>query len=114
MNKYDFLKIDCLEDVEPVDATSVWPLTDSRRENVSITSALLPDGYWVYGYKVYWAKGGESVKLPTAASGKFRTQREAYLHAIGFLLCYLEHFLPETQDAIHTAEKGLLHLGLFD
>lgn len=113
-NKYDYLKVDCLEDVDPVAATSSWTLTDSRDETITITNAVLPDGSWVYGYVVYWAKGGTSIKLPTAEHGQFRSQREAKLHAIGFMLVYNNYFLPETQEAIRAAEASLLQGQLFD
>lgn len=114
-NKYEYLKInDCLEDVDPVEATSSWTLTDSRSETITITNALLPDGTWVYGYVVYWAKGGASSKQPTAELGQFRTQREAKLHAIGFMLIYTDYFLPETQEAIRAAEASLLQGKFFD
>ncbi len=113
-NKYDYLKVDCLEDVDPVEATSSWTLTDSRDETITITNAVLPDGSWVYGYVVYWAKGGSSTKLPTAEHGRFRSQREAKLHAIGFMLVYNNYFLPETQEAIRAAEASLLQGQLFD
>lgn len=114
-NQYDALKIDCLEDVEPVEATSSWTITDSNAETITITNALLPDGFWVYGYTVYWEKGGTSYKCPTAELGKFRTQREAKLHAIGFLKLYTSYFSPDTCAAILRAEASLMqeHL-LFD
>lgn len=113
-NKYEYLKTDCLEDVEPVEATASWTLTDSRNETITITNALLPDGSWVYGYVVYWAKGGTSTKQPTAELGRFRSQREAKLHAIGFMLIYMDYFLPETQEAIRAAEARLVQGQLFD
>lgn len=113
-NPYDYLKIDCLEDVEPVEATSSWTVTDSRAETITITSALLPDGFWVYGYIVHWGVGGVSTKGPTAELGKFRTQREAKLHAIGFMKLYLPSFIPETRDALRMAEAQLLQGQLFD
>lgn len=113
-NQYDYLKIDCLEDVEPVEATSSWTITDSRTETITITNALLPDGFWVYGYIVYWGKGGTSAKRPTAELGKFRTQREAKLHAIGFMKLYLSYFIQDTRDALRLAETSLLQGQLFD
>lgn len=113
-NQYDYLKTDCLEDVCPVEATSQWTITDSRDEAITITNAVLPDGTWVYGYNVYWHKGGVSSKLPTAENGMFRSQRDAKLHAIGFLKLYLAYFAPETQYAIARAEKSLLQGVLFD
>lgn len=113
-NQYDYLKIDCLEDVEPVEATASWILTDSRAEQITITCAILPDGYWVYGYIVCWAKGGTSIKAPSTEFGKFRTQREAKLHAIGFMNLYLKYFIPDTRDALRIAETSLLQGQLFD
>lgn len=113
-NKYDYLRIDCLEDVEPVEATSSWTLTDSRKEVITITNALLPDGAWVYGYIVYWGRGGMSSKGPTAELGKFRTQRDAKLHAVGFMSAYADYFTEETREALSNAEKSLIQTHLFD
>ena len=113
-NKYERLKIDCLEDVEPVDASSSWTITNSRREIITITNTILPDGSWVYGYNVYWANGKNSMVKPSAKRGKFRSIRDARLYAIGFLLIYLNHFLSDTQDAVREAEKLLLQTQLFD
>lgn len=113
-NKYEYLKVDCLEDVEPVEATSLWTITDSRKETISITNAQLPDGAWVYGYNVCWANGKNSYKAPTAELGLYRTQRESKLHALGFMMIYLQYFLPETRDAIRVAESNLMQDNLFD
>lgn len=113
-NPYDNLKTDCLEDVEPVKASASWTVTDSKEETIIITTAVLPDGFWVYGYNVYWAKNGTSSVLPTAEHGKFRSQREAKLHAIGFMKMYLPFFLQNTRDAICSAETTLLQGNLFD
>lgn len=113
-NDYDSLKIDCLEDVEPVEATASWTITEPRSETITITTALLPDGFWVHGYTVYWCKGGSSIKKPTAALGKFRSQRDAELYAIGFMKMYLEYFTPETRYAIRIAEHSLSQTQLFN
>lgn len=112
-NPYDSLRIDCLEDAVPVDATTHWHVTESRQETVVITNAVLPDGLWVYGYIVHWSKGSTSRKNPTAQHGKFRSQREAQLHAIGFMKAYLNYFRPDTQEAIRAAEGKLLQTKLF-
>ena len=112
-NPYESLKTDCLDDVDPVDAQSVWCITGQCRESITICTSLLPDGAWVYGYIVQWANGRTSSQKPTAALGLFRTQREAKLHAIGFMLIYLEYFQPETQVVIHRAESSLLQGELF-
>ena len=114
LNQYDFLKIDCLDDVDPVEATASWTVTDSRDEIVTITSAPLPDGSWGYGYVVHWLKGDLSAKGPTPELGKFRTQREAKLHAVGFLKMYLPYFTPDTREALRRAETSLLQSQLFD
>ena len=113
-NKYAYLKIDSLEDAEPVEACSSWTITDSRREIITITTTVLPDGTWVYGYKVYWSDGRISTAAPSTEQGRFCSQRDAKLYAIGFMLIYLPHFLPETQDAIRDAEKQLIQTQLFD
>ena len=113
-NRYEYLKIDCLEDVEPVEATASWSVTDARHETITITTALLPDGSWVYGYIVLWANGGASRQLPSAARGKFRSQRDAKLHAIGFMKIYLSYFTQDTCEALRKAEAQLLQGQLFD
>lgn len=106
-NRYDSLRIDCLEDAVPVSPQSFWTITDSRSETITITTALLPDGSYVYGYIVYWAKGTTSTKSPSTANGKFRNKRDAQLHAVGFFMIYLEHFLPETRSSIIKAQSHL-------
>ncbi len=113
-NQYDYLKSDCIDGVEPVEATASWTITDSRDETITITTAILPDGAWVYGYVVYWGKGGTSMKLPSAELGKFRTQRDAKLHALGFIKIYLSYFMPDTRESIRIAESSLLQGDLFD
>ena len=112
-NRYEYLKIDCLEDVEPVEAQSSWRVTKGRDETVTIFSSLLSDGSWVYGYLVNWANGRISVCKPTAALGKFRSQREAKLYAIGFMLLYLDYFLEETRADLRYGEASLLQAELF-
>ena len=113
-NPYDHLRISGPENIAPVEATACWTVTESRSETISITTALLPDGGWVYGYIVYWAKGGTSTKLPSAERGKFRTQREAKLHAIGFMKTYLPYFTQDTRDDLRSAEASLLQANLFE
>ena len=115
VNRYDGLRIAApAPDLSPVEASSSWTLTDSRAEVITISSALLPDGSWVYGFCVSWAKGGKSSRLPSAESGRFRSQHDAKLHAVGFMLGYIEHFIPEYQDALRAAEKSLVQLSLFE
>lgn len=112
-NPYEYLKIDCLADVDPVEAQSTWCVTEGRDETVIIFSSPLPDGYWVYGYLVHWANGRSSVRQPTAALGRFRSQRDAKLYAIGFMFLYLDYFLIETRARLHNAEASLLQAELF-
>lgn len=113
-NKYEYLKTDCLFDVEPVAASESWTVTDSRTERITITLAQISGESWVYGYTVFWAKGGMSCRNPSAELGLFASRRDAKLHAIGFILVYLEHFLPETQASLQEAEKTLIQLQLFE
>lgn len=112
-NPYNHLRIECHDDVAPVEATSLWPVSAGKAEQITITSALLSEGLWVYGYVVHWARGGISAKDPIAEHGKFRTQREAKLHAVGFMKAYLPHFLPDTQADILAAERSLQQDSLF-
>ncbi|MBD5258441.1 MAG: hypothetical protein HDS52_07130 [Barnesiella sp.] len=112
-NRYEHLKIDCLEDVTSVPPQSTWYVTHGRKETIAIYTTQLDDGLWVYGYQVYWASGKVSEQRPTAAPGKFRSQREASLYAIGFMLLYLDYFLAETREDIMSAEATLMQPELF-
>lgn len=112
-NPYEYLKIDCLADVEPVDYQSKWIITDSDNEQIIIYTSQLDSGYWVYGYMVNWARNRISVQKPSAALGQFNSQREAKLYAVGFFKLYLDYFLAETKDSIILAESSLLQGSLF-
>lgn len=112
-NRYEYLKTDCLADVDPVEAQSTWCVTEGRDETVTIFSSPLPDGSWVYGYLVHWANGRTSVQQPTAALGRFRSQREAKLYAIGFMLLYLDYFREETRADLRRGEAALMQAELF-
>lgn len=112
-NKYEYLKTDCLDDAEPLEPSESWTVTASRSERINITLAQTSDGAWVYGYDVFWARGVFSTRSPSSELGLFFSSRHAKLHAIGFMLVYLEHFQPETQISLHKAEKALIQLQLF-
>lgn len=112
-NRYEYLKIDCLEDVEPVEAQSTWCVTEGRYETIKIFSSTLPDGSWVYGYLVHWANGRTSAQQPTASFGRFRTQRDAKLYAVGFMALYLDYFREETRADLRRAEASLMQAELF-
>lgn len=112
-NPYEYLKTECLEDVLPVDAQASWSITGSRDETITIHTALLPDGAWVYGYNVYWENGRTSTLRASAENGLFKTQREAQLYAVGFMRLYLSYFIGETRKAIMHAESSLLQAQLF-
>lgn len=113
-NPYEHLKIDCLADVEPVEAQSTWTVTEGREETVKILTSLLPDGMWVFGYSVFWANGRFSFRKPTAELGLFRAQRDAKLYAIGFMLIYLNYFLEQTRLDIRRGEAALIQTELFN
>lgn len=112
-NPYESLKIDCLADVEPVEAESCWTVTDDNTESVKILTSLLPDGAWVYGYSVYWANGSSSIRQPTAANGRFRSQRDAQLYALGFMLAFARYFTDNSRAALRSAEASLSQTELF-
>lgn len=112
-NPYESLKTVCLSDVEPVEAQSTWTVTDDNRESVKITTSLLPDGSWVYGYSVYWANGRTSLRQPSAGNGLFRAQRDAQLYALGFMLAFASYFTEDTRAALRSAEATLSQTELF-
>lgn len=112
-NPYEYLKADCLADVLPVEAQASWTITESREETITIHTALLPDGMWVYGYNVYWRNGRNSHIGTSAEHGRFKSQREAQLYAVGFMRLYLQYFTEETRAAIVKAENSLLQGELF-
>lgn len=112
-NRYGYLKSDCLSDTAPVDAQSSWSLTDTRDEQITILTSLLPDGSWVYGYNVYWKNGRVSTSPTSAHNGLFHSQREAQLYAVGFMLIYLDYFTDSTKAALHRAERTLIQSTLF-
>lgn len=112
-NPYEYLRTDCLSDMEPVKAQSVWTLTNSRSESVSILTSVLENGAWVFGYMVNWHNGRNSSQDPDPALGKFRTQREAKLYGVGFMLGFLEYFIEDTRVALKDAEASLLQAELF-
>lgn len=112
-NPYEYLKTPCLADVEPVDAQSTMSVTDSREESVIIHTTLLPDGSWVYGYSVMWKNGRTSNCRPSAENGLFKSQREAQLYAVGFMLLYLSYFTEETRSSLMKAEASLIQAELF-
>jgi len=112
-NRYENLRIDCLADVDPVAVQHSLTLTDSRDEQITINTSCLPDGLWVYGYLVYWHNGRVSTSNPSAGNGLFRSQREAQLHAVGFMQLYLRFFTEQTREALHRAENKLIQTSLF-
>lgn len=112
-NRYEYLKLDCLADVDPVEPQSSWCVSAGRDETVTIFSSVLPDGMWVYGYLVRWANGRTSVKMPTASFGCFRSQREAKLYAIGYMLLFQDYFQDETRADLRRGEAALMQAELF-
>lgn len=112
-NPYEHLKTPFLDDAKPVEAQSSWSVTEGRHETVTILTSLLDCGSWVYGYVVHWLNGRTSSKKPTAEMGLFRSQREAKLYAIGFMLLYSDFFTEETRANLHKAENSCLQDTLF-
>ena len=80
-NPYEYLKTDCLEDTGPLEASESWPVTSGRTERINITLAQTPGGAWVYGYEVFWARGGVSTRRPSAELGLFSSSRDAQRRA---------------------------------
>lgn len=91
------------DDPAPVDAQATWDICPGT-ELVRISTAMLPDGTWVYGYYVYWLNGRTSVHRPDPNLGLFATQRDAQLYAIGFMLMYESYFSADTVAALRKNE----------
>lgn len=94
------------DDPAPVDAQATWDICPGP-ELVRISTAMLPDGTWVYGYYVYWLNGRTSVHLPDPNLGLFASQRDAQLYAVGFMLMYESFFSPATVEDLRIAEARL-------
>lgn len=113
-NPYESLKLDSRPDASPVDAQSTLRITESSDETIIISTSVLPDGLWVYGFNVYWRNGRVSASTPSGNNGIFRTQREAQLYAVGYMKMFLEYFTPESRSSLMKAETALIQTNLFD
>lgn len=112
-NPYEALKVDSVGDATTVEAQFSRTVTDDADEKVMLLLAHLPDGLWAYGYRVYWRNGRISLHEPSAALGRFRSQREALLYAVGFMLMFTEYFTPATCEALRRAQGALSQTQLF-
>lgn len=106
-NPYEYLKIPYLDDSPEYQPSSEIRISATSHESVFIHTAQA-DGYWIYGYQVYWANGQTSLRRPSKNFGLFKSEQDARLHCIGFMKAYLSHFLPETADNILAAERQYL------
>lgn len=113
-NPYEHLRLDVLSDYEAVPAQSAYTVTKDREETVSILAAVLPDGYWCYGYTVYWRNGRCSHANPDPSLGLFATQREAQLYALGFMSLFASYFTEATNLAILQAVAEKSQASLFN
>lgn len=107
-NPYETLKLDVVVDHEPIPAQSTWTITEDKTETISILTAILPGGYWCFGYSVFWSSGRHSHMNPNPAMGVFSAQREAQLYALGFMSLHTSSFIEPTKIAIlkAVAEKS--------
>ena len=112
-NPYEHLKIDCLDDVLPVEIQQSCVVAGGTTETITIYTSQLSDGSWVYGYMVYWASGRVSSRKPTAMLGRFRSAKDAQLYAIGFMQSYATYFQASTRGELSSAEAELLQQQLF-
>ncbi len=106
-NPYESLKIPYLDDSAEYQPLSETRISASSHESIFIFTAQA-DGYWIYGYQVYWANGQTSLRKPSKTFGLFKSERDARLHCIGFMKAYIDHFLPETAVNLRTAERQYL------
>ncbi len=114
-NKYESLKLRIIDDAPELRPEHETHLSKHPAESVSIFTSSSAD-CWAWGYIVYWANGHSSHRLPSFCIGVFRTERDAILYGIGFMLSYAEYFKPETVENIKAAERRYTStsLPLFD
>lgn len=106
-NPYSYLKIDDDFDASPLEVQNTWVVDNSSDDIVTLFTSEASDGSWVYGYHVTWKDGRVSHKVPTAALGRFRSEREAKLYAVGFMLSFKDYFCESTVSALRRGEAEL-------
>ncbi len=114
-NKYESLKQRVIDDAPDLLPGLEYPISKRPAESVSIITSSAGE-WWAFGYSVYWANGQSSYRNPSFRIGVFRSERDAILYGIGFMLAYAEYFQPDTVANINAAERryNKTSLPLFD
>lgn len=114
-NPYEYLKQEFLGEVSPVEQPDAKACTiiGSDGESITLLTGQLRSGEYVYGYDVRWANGRRSSLPVEPHDGVFRSEREALLYIVGFMLSFAEYFNEGTRNSLRDKEKQLLQIPLF-
>jgi hypothetical protein len=112
-NPFNSLLIEQYSDADDLTTYQVNRITSDNNETIEILFDEFEQGKFAAGYRVYWANGRISYRLPNPGNGYFASERDAKLFTLGFMSCYLNWFLPETAEAIKNEIRNLSTNSLF-
>jgi hypothetical protein len=95
-NQYRNLLVEDYCDAADLVDYKVSHITNDSREIIEVLYAEYEPGKYAAGYRVYWANKRISFRLPNPSNGYFRSERDAKLYILGFMMVYSAWFLPET------------------
>ena len=113
MNQYEALKIPAAYGRHIEVEQTHLSVTSAKDESIVIYASRFDNGLWAMGYSVIWADGRTSAKTPDPIDGVFRSDRDAFLYGVGFMIQYLEYFTPKTRDSLREALGRLIQTNLF-
>jgi hypothetical protein len=112
-NQFEKFLIEEYSDAADLTDYEVSRITSDNRETVELLTVEYAPGKVAAGYRVYWANGRMSYRLPNPGNGHFLSSKDAMLYTLGFMSCYLQWFLPETVAEIKTKIAELTTNNLF-
>lgn len=103
-NRYESLLVSCDSNAPEVQYEKDTTVSSHPAETVRIFTARV-DGVWVFGYQVHWANGQSSFRLPTKQIGMFRSEQDALLYGVGYMLSFRDYFKEDTVFNLREAER---------